>query len=297
MSRRRRARRWAVIPILLFLGGCGDGPVVYLDVPVRGMDAGSVQGDASGDDDDDDDDDDDESEEESEVDRDDSQSGEQQGDSSDDRCDSDADCESDDRCEPTRGECVECLADADCPEDDAPRCLIGQNACVACFEHSDCEGESSLCDSGSMRCVECLADADCAASDGDGDLCDTDEGECIECRSDVDCTDLEDPVCDLEEGECAATTLPELRSVMMVSRLASLVPATSASLKSRLTAAPPFRLIVMPSIPSSKSEITSAISITFCRSPTSNWKSSASAPPVSRSCPPPPLSWPCFCRS
>ena len=61
-------------------------------------------------------------------------------------------------CDPSTGDCVECLASADCKASDKPIC--SEKTCIACDAAHACE--NGKCDTSSGKCVECLADADCA---------------------------------------------------------------------------------------------------------------------------------------
>jgi hypothetical protein len=115
-------------------------------------------------------------------------------------------------CEPTSGECVECVADGDCPTSPYPtRCDPDQNLCVACLVDVDCHpGERCIlpshrcarrcddpiqckflppayaCDLSKGICVECVTDADCAFEKYDHH-CEPLSQQCVQCLYDTQC--------------------------------------------------------------------------------------------------------------
>lgn len=116
-------------------------------------------------------------------------------------------------CDPTSGECVQCIEDDDCPRGET---CSDENICgPECDEDPDCPGEL-VCDEPQGICVECVLDEDCEAglscidnqclpacneeADCDGVPCNETTGICVECETDADCPDGE--VCDEPVNQC-----------------------------------------------------------------------------------------------
>ncbi|MFK7985071.1 MAG: hypothetical protein AB8I08_03495 [Sandaracinaceae bacterium] len=104
-----------------------------------------------------------------------------------DECRTEADCAAPRPvCEPSRGDCVECVEVDDCASSSVgPICT--DNACVECGGDDDCPG---VCIDNA--CVECRDTADCAVSPR-GQVCNVDTNTCG-CAENEDCV----------EGECRA---------------------------------------------------------------------------------------------
>ena len=60
-------------------------------------------------------------------------------------------------CDPSTGDCVECLANSDCKVPEKPFC--SDKTCIACDAAHACD--NGKCDVNTGKCVECLADSDC----------------------------------------------------------------------------------------------------------------------------------------
>lgn len=94
-------------------------------------------------------------------------------------------------CQPTTGDCVECLIDGTCENPSFPFCL--GNACSQCIIGRE-SGEGS-CDVNAARtvcldqgsravCVECMDDGDCSAPNS---VCNLAANVCVQCMEDADC--------------------------------------------------------------------------------------------------------------
>lgn len=125
-------------------------------------------------------------------------------------------------CEPTSGQCVECLEDAHClgngvcdvaggyvcrrPCTAGGNCIGGGvcdpaiGACVECLTDPDCDS-GQVCNPTTRSCQECFLSADCALQPGQP-ICNP-AGECVGCNTDADCSGGE--TCYASQGGfCAA---------------------------------------------------------------------------------------------
>jgi hypothetical protein len=76
------------------------------------------------------------------------------------------------RCDLTRGRCVECLEDSHCPSA-IPKCDVVMNTCVECLSNVDCANPRPTCRA--KVCDDCLALGEC----GVGRICDLRFGDCL----------------------------------------------------------------------------------------------------------------------
>ena len=78
-----------------------------------------------------------------------------------------------------------CMSDADCISGSQQRCNKSTGQCVDCLTSADCSATMPLCAPSTNRCVGCLNNAQCAGS-GDGNSCDASRGACG-CATDAHC--------------------------------------------------------------------------------------------------------------
>ncbi|MFO0729359.1 MAG: hypothetical protein U1E65_36605 [Myxococcota bacterium] len=136
-------------------------------------------------------------------------------------CQNNRDCGFGRVCDPSTGQCLECLTDTDCGPGRAcdtvhgftcqiqcrtGRCFGGQvcdmnqNLCVDCLASTDCNA-GQVCDTGRATCVECISNMDCANHVGTP-FCDA-SNACVGCRSDADCQSTQ--TCDPSFHACVTT--------------------------------------------------------------------------------------------
>jgi hypothetical protein len=66
-------------------------------------------------------------------------------------------------CDPSSGQCVQCLGDSDCTGFGGPYCASDIDAgslCVQCLQAAQC-GDAGPCNSRYLNCGSCAVDADC----------------------------------------------------------------------------------------------------------------------------------------
>lgn len=76
------------------------------------------------------------------------------------------------RCDQSRGRCVECVIDAHCPSA-IPKCEVVRGDCVECLSNVDCQNPQPTCRN--RVCDDCLALTEC----GPGRSCDLRFGDCF----------------------------------------------------------------------------------------------------------------------
>ncbi len=111
-------------------------------------------------------------------------------------------------CDPSDGQCVECLPNTDCSH--GGRCDPVTRTCSSsCQSDADCKmGSDGRCLTSTNQCVECLGANDCQS--GDRPICNTTSHACVGCVHDADCTDAQKPACLASSGQCAecSATVP-----------------------------------------------------------------------------------------
>lgn len=111
-------------------------------------------------------------------------------------------------CDPSDGQCVECLPNTDCSH--GAHCDPATRTCTSsCQSDNDCKmGNDARCLTSTNQCVECLVAGDCQS--GDRPLCDATSHACVECEHDADCTNAQKPACLASSGQCAecSATVP-----------------------------------------------------------------------------------------
>lgn len=96
-------------------------------------------------------------------------------------------------CDPTSGDCVQCVVDTDCDDE---RCALEQHVCVDCLSDRDCD-DGQVCDLLAFECMKpCTSSATCR---GEAPHCHPARLLCVECLSDADC---DDEPCDPLLGHC-----------------------------------------------------------------------------------------------
>lgn len=104
-------------------------------------------------------------------------------------------------CNPSTGECVECVKTLHCDEN-ASACV--DNQCVCGDTGSKCQPPAAICDlqSGTLtfHCVECEDNLDCTTPQ----QCDITTNTCVECFTSEDCERNypDRPVCDTATNTC-----------------------------------------------------------------------------------------------
>ena len=107
-------------------------------------------------------------------------------------------CEGGLLCDPSTGDCVQCLGHDDC-DGATPVCDPDAHTCVQCLGHDDCtDPAAAQCDD-SHTCVPCTMDNHC--TQGDRRFCA--EGTCVQCDADSETAACADKVCDIEAGTCS----------------------------------------------------------------------------------------------
>jgi hypothetical protein len=112
-----------------------------------------------------------------------------------------ANCQTDRRCDPELGVCVQCITSADCGGAQ-PACDSESGRCVECVDSTACSGATPVCDTAAQRCVGCLGDAECEPL---GEVCLVEEQRCVQCRTDAQCPvsgDDDERVCHPVEHRC-----------------------------------------------------------------------------------------------